>query len=71
MGTEPDLPEEVSEVSLEALERGAKARDRRLTRLFRRWPALTRAELAERRQLYNQCMPLPKLHGSRCRRQRP
>lgn len=71
MGAEPNLPEDVTEVPPETLERGTKARDRRLRRLFRRWPALTRAELAELRRLYDERMRLATLHGSRRRRHRP
>jgi hypothetical protein len=70
MGAEPNLSD-VTEVPPGTLERGTKARDRRLTRLFRRWPALTRAELAELRRLYDERMRLAKLHGSRRGRHRP
>jgi hypothetical protein len=68
MGTGREPPEDVKGSSLEALERETKARDRRLTRLFRRWPTLTQAELGELRRLYEERMRLAKLDGSRRRR---
>ena len=63
------LPEDLSELEREALERATNARDRRVSRLFRRWPSLSGHELSELKRLYNERLRLARHFGSRGRRQ--
>ena len=63
-----DLPEDLTKVPSDVLERRADVRDKRLTRLFRRWPALTRAELSELKRLYDERLRLAKSLGKRRQR---
>jgi hypothetical protein len=63
-----DLPEDVTALPADVLERQAEVRDRRLASLFRRWPALKGAELAELRRLYEDRLRLAKSLGARRQR---
>ena len=68
------LPEDLSELEPEAVELAARARDKRLAPLFRRWPSLSRPELSELKRLYNERLRLARhlgsaaVRGSRCAR---
>jgi hypothetical protein len=64
------LPEDLSELKPEALELAARARDKRLGPLFRRWPSLSRLELSELKRLYNERLRLARYLGKRSRRSR-
>lgn len=64
------LPDDLAELRPEALELAAKARDKRLGPLFRRWPALSRLELSELKRLYNERLRLARQVGSRSNRSR-
>ena len=64
------LPEDLSELEPGALERATNARDKRLSPLFRRWPALSGFELSELKRLYNERLRLAKYLGRRGRRSR-
>jgi hypothetical protein len=64
-----DLPSEISELNAEALERAANVREKRLSPLFRRWPALSRIELAELKRLYNERLLIARYLGRRRVRQ--
>jgi hypothetical protein len=48
------LPENLAELEAVELRNAARVRDDRLEPLFRRWPRLTRNELAELAQLYRE-----------------
>jgi hypothetical protein len=58
-----DLPSKHSELHAEALERAVTAREKRLSPLFRRWPALSRMELAELKRLYNERLLIARYLG--------
>ena len=62
------LPEAVTTLPSQALEREVEVRDIHITRLFRRWPALKRAELSELRRLYDERLRLAKSLGARRKR---
>jgi hypothetical protein len=64
------LPDDLSKLAPEALRRAAKARDKRLTPLFRRWPSLSRLELSELKRLYSERLRLARYVGTRRRRPR-
>jgi hypothetical protein len=61
------LPENLAELKPEALELAARARDKRLGPLFRRWPSLSRPELSELKRLYNERLRLARYVGKRRR----
>ena len=61
-----DLPENLSSLGDEEL---LEARDAKLRPLFRRWPSLSRPEMAELRRVYNERVRLAKWIG-RVRRKR-
>jgi hypothetical protein len=63
-----DLPKDVASLSAEMLEHQAEVQDRRLSSLFRRWPALQGPELAELRRLYDDRLRLAKSLGARRQR---
>ena len=65
MDATDDLPGKLSELNAEALERAANAREKRLSPLFRRWPALSRIELAELKRLYNERLLIARYLGRR------
>jgi hypothetical protein len=54
------LPENLAELEAVELRNAAQARDERIEPLFRRWPRLTRKELAELAQLYRERMRVAK-----------
>ena len=54
------LPENLAELEAVELRNAARVRDDRLEPLFRRWPRLTRNELAELAQLYRERMRVAK-----------
>lgn len=62
------LPDAVKKLPSEALEREAEVRDRHITSLFRRWPALNGAELSDLRRLYDERLRLAKSVGARRQR---
>jgi len=64
------LPEDLSELEAGALEHAANARNKQLSPLFRRWPALSRLELSELKRLYNERLRLARYLGKRSRRSR-
>jgi hypothetical protein len=63
-----NLPEDVTTLPSEVLEDQAEVRDRYLSSLFRRWPALKGAELGELRRLYDERLRLAKSLGARRQR---
>ena len=60
------LPKNLAELEAIELRNAARVRDDRIEPLFRRWPGLTRNELAELAQLYRERMRVAK-HVSRRR----
>jgi hypothetical protein len=65
MESERPLPENLAELPAETLEQAVEARERRLTRLFRRWPKLTGEERSNLRRLYGERLRLARALGSR------
>jgi hypothetical protein len=65
-----ELPQNLSALSDEALERERDACDERLRPLFRRWPSLTRGEMRELRRAYDERLRLARWIG-RARRRAP
>jgi hypothetical protein len=63
------LPPDLSDLSQEGLTDARSSRDERVTRLFRRWPSLSRAEMNELKSLYEERIRLAKYVG-RIRRRR-
>jgi hypothetical protein len=63
------LSNKISELDPDALEHAAIAREKRLSPLFRRWPALSGVELAELMRLYNERVLIAKYLGRRRGRQ--
>jgi len=61
------LPENLADLEAVELRDAAQARDERIEPLFRRWPRLTRNEVAELAQLYRERMRVAK-HVARRRR---
>ncbi len=61
------LPDNLAELEAVELRDAARARDDRLEPLFRRWPRLTRNELAELTRLYRERMRVAKHVGRRRR----
>jgi hypothetical protein len=61
------LPEDLSQLKPDALERAANLRDKRLSPLFRRWPSLNRIELSELKRLYTERLRLATYLGKRRR----
>jgi hypothetical protein len=59
------LPDNLASLPADALERAVEARERRLDRLFRRWPNLTRDEGSTLRRLYRERVRLARVLGSR------
>jgi hypothetical protein len=64
------LPEDLSELEPGDLDRAANVRDKRLSPLFRRWPALNRLELSELKRLHNERLRLARYMGRRSHRSR-
>ena len=58
-----ELPQNLSALSDEALERERDACDERLRPLFRRWPSLTRGEMRELRRAYDERLRLARWIG--------
>jgi hypothetical protein len=61
------LPENLAELEVVELRNAARARDERIEPLFRRWPRLSRNELAELAQLYRERMRVAKHVATRRR----
>jgi hypothetical protein len=57
------LPENLSSLDTEHLTDASEARDEKLSPLFRRWPRLTRPEMKELRQLYEERVRIAKYVG--------
>lgn len=62
------LPENLSALEPDGLHEAKEERDRRLTPLFRRWPALSKLELAELHRLWDERLRLAKHSGARRKR---
>jgi hypothetical protein len=62
--TEKTHLEDLAELPSEMLEDEVEARERRLRRLFRRWPNLTHDEHSRMRRLYTERLHLARLLGS-------
>jgi hypothetical protein len=65
MDTKTPLPDDLSILPSNVFDEAVDARERRLTTLFRRWPGLTKGELASLRGLYAERIRLAKLVGRR------
>jgi hypothetical protein len=63
--SEKPLPENLADLPSATLEQAVEARERRLMRLFRRWPRLTREERSILRRIYGERLRLAKVLGSR------
>ena len=61
------LPENLASLASEELSEAKKERDRRLTPLFRRWPALNKLEIAELHRVWDERVRLAKHSGARRR----
>ena len=61
------LPENLESLQAAELQEAARARDDRIAPLFRRWPRLSKRELAELTRLYRERIRVAK-HLGRCRR---
>jgi hypothetical protein len=59
------LPKDISELGQEGFRHARDARDERLSILFRRWPALTKIEMREIRQLHDERQRLAAYMGLR------
>ena len=57
------LPEDLSELDNSELEKERDARDRRVARLMRRWPELSRPEMRELRRAYAERLRLARYVG--------
>jgi hypothetical protein len=60
-----DLPGDLSALEPQNLEEAARQRDERLEPLFRRWPRLSKNELAEMAHLYRERLRVAKFRGRR------
>jgi hypothetical protein len=58
-----DLPQKLSALSYETLQRERDACDERLRPLFRRWPSLTKGEMRELRRVYDERLRLARWIG--------
>ena len=57
------LPDDLSTLEANELEGAVDARDKRVTRLMRRWPKLNRLESRELRQVYAERVRLARYFG--------
>ncbi len=62
------LPEDLSTLDEDELDAAADARDKRVTRLMRRWPKLNRIESRELRRVYGERLRLARYFGRMRRR---
>jgi len=62
-----NLPRDLSAITLEGIDEAKEDRDRRLTLLFRRWPALDKLESAELHRLWDERLRLARHSGARRR----
>lgn len=62
------LPEDLSTLDEDELGAAADARDKRVTRLMRRWPKLNRIESRELRRAYGERLRLARYFGRMRRR---
>ena len=63
------LPQDLSDLDTREIERVRDEQDRRLTTLFRRWPALSVRERAELRRVYTERLRVARFLGRRKRAQ--
>lgn len=63
------LPDDLAAMEAQELARERAIRDERLTRLFRRWPALSRLEVRELKKIYRERLRIAK-HLGRLRARR-
>jgi hypothetical protein len=63
------MPQDLSDLDSRQIEVVREEQDRRLTPLFRRWPALSVRELAELRRVYDERLRVARLLGRRKRAQ--
>ena len=63
-----ELPDDLDAMADAELSEQGALRDDQLTRLFRRWPALSRAELGRLRRVYAERLRVAKYLGRRGRR---
>jgi hypothetical protein len=61
------LPQNLSALGRERLQKEKEERDKELTPLFRRWPALSKPEEAQLRRLHDERIRLAKHSGARRR----
>ena len=61
------LPQDLSSLDTREIETMRDEQERRLTPLFRRWPALSSHERAELRRVYTERLRVAKFLGSRKR----
>jgi hypothetical protein len=71
VGMVDELPEDLSAAGPEVLQDAAKMQDDLMSPLFRRWPRLSRSELAELRRLYSERLRVAKYIGRRRQDRRP
>jgi hypothetical protein len=64
---EDRLPTDLSALGREGVEKAKAVRDGRLASLFRRWPAVSKLELAELRRLHDERLRLARHSGARRR----
>jgi hypothetical protein len=64
------LPHDLSLLSRDGLTNARSSRDEQVTRLFRRWPSLSKREMSELKLLYNERMRLAKYVGTLRQRRR-
>ena len=58
-----ELPDDLAAVPEDELALQRAGRDDLLTRLFRRWPKLSRGEQGELRKVYAECVRIAKFRG--------
>jgi hypothetical protein len=63
-----ELPDDLAAVPEDELAQQRAVRDDLLTRLFRRWPKLSRGEQGELRKVYGERLRIAKFLGRRVRR---
>jgi len=63
------LPQDLSDLDTREIETVRDEQDRRLTPLFRRWPALSARERAELRRVYTERLRIARFLGKRRRAQ--
>ena len=64
---EERLPTDLSALGRDGVEKAKAVRDGRVSSLFRRWPAVSKLELAELRRLHDERLRLARHSGARRR----